>query len=140
MIPEIGRKVLLKVLFKYGFTVQEFGLVKADPTPTDSELVFADLTEATFAGYSRILSSSLIFNDPTLDGSDNGDIISPVATWTSGAVTTPEVIYGMFAVIDLGSDGKHFWWFNRWTAPITISVSGQEIKRKLNFKSNNFTF
>ena len=140
MIPKTGRRALLTCLFKYGFVPQLIGLVKADPTPPDIDLEFTDLTEATFAGYSRIDLTSVTLPEPTIDGSNNGDIISPVLTWTSGTVTSTEVIYGMFAVMALGSLGDYFWWFNRWTAPVTISMPGQEIKRKLNFKANNFTF
>jgi len=109
------------------------GLFKNDITLAVST-VLGDLVEPTFAGYERILAPSLTWPDPSINGDGQGECDSPTINWTlSGDLGTPEDIYGIFVTIIDETVTARLLFAARFTTPVAVAFTGDEVNKKLNF-------
>ncbi len=136
MTGKEGRKFILDKLLVVDANNIYIRLAKNNPSGAPEDVTFADLTEATFAGYSAIHAPA--FPSATLNGSDQGETISPTLTWTSGGgVSGTETIYGLYVDYYDGSFVSHLLEWVPFAAPITISMDGQTIEKKLRMVCGN---
>lgn len=136
MTPKEGRVSFVDLFLGLLPGTMFFHLAKADPSPADENITLADLTEATFAGYSPITGVS--FPSGSLNGSNQGESTSPTLTWTSaGGVSGSETIYGIYMTFgDTSTGARLLQWFP-FASPITISMDGQTIEKKVKILMDN---
>lgn len=99
------------------------GLFDNDPGTITVATVIADLTEATFDGYSAVALSSPVVLPPS------SDIVAakfPACTFTAGASISTVDIYGYYVRANYGG-GDVLLWAEKFVAPITLSIVGQSI-------------
>jgi len=131
MIPDEGLKAAVHTLLKSTGLTVAIKLFKNDVT-IDSATVLADLTEADFPGYASKLTSDIVWLGPDIDGGGLGRMRSPELVWTaSSAPGSPQTIYGIhIIVVDPGPSSRLFF-AEAFAEPIVITLSGDEVKRKV---------
>lgn len=138
MTPKEGRKYILKNLLITHANDLYIRLATNIPAGSADDVELADLTEATFPGYSQL--HAVVFPDPTINGSAEGETESPTLTWTGGGgVVTPETITGLYVVFIDPSFVEHLIFWEPFAASITIAADGEQVQKKLKILDNNYT-
>lgn len=137
MFVNEGKLTVLRYLWRASPPALEIGLYTNTITITDATQL-SDLTEATFPGYARILTSIVAVADPTINGDDQGELDSPTLTWAaSGDPSSPEVIKGMFVRMPNEGAIQKLLWAENFVDDITITLTGDQVQKKINFYDDN---
>lgn len=136
MITDDGALQLLKRFMFDGPTLAKVKLAQNNPGAADHLLVLADLTEATFAGYAAILTSTLPV--PTLNGSLEAESDSPTLTWTASGAGLQTCFLAYVTFIDATAT-ERLYAVGRFSPPQSVVSIGDTINCKFNFFAFNGT-
>lgn len=121
MITYEGR---LQILNKLRAVGGYFLLLYLDSAEPDETTEAADLTEASFTGYS---AASAPFDAASLNGDNDGEMhLSAPVVFTCSGAGSPQVVYGA-ALVDTYGGGNKLMDVKHFPAPITIDDAGQTI-------------
>lgn len=138
--PKVGKKLALRHLF-WNYTSlgsMKLKLAKDIAAVDDDDVVLGDIDECDFDGYAAVSDPG--FEDPTIDGSDRGDMLSDLFTWTAGAgIAAPQTIVGMY-ITEVLDGNETLLWFKRLASTVTLANPDEVFERKLRFKDDDLVF
>ncbi len=138
-----GYKNMMELLFRRntGFAFnREYRLAQNVPSGDPLDVVAADFTECDFDGYAAVQNPTI--DDPTINGSNQGKMVTPTLTWTAGSgisgAQTAKAIYFMSDTEVITGVDKLMWWqeLDPW---VTVASEGEEINQIITFLDRNFT-
>lgn len=129
MFPKIGRTKLIDFLLGVTGPGATFRLTKTDWAGLDQDVTLADLTEADFVGYAPL--AGVAFPAAIVNGLGHGETLSPVLTWTAGALAGPQTIYAAYMTITV-SGSVELIFYRRFGVPESVFNPGDVIQKKMN--------
>lgn len=117
---------LVTGIFKPAAAATKLGLASADFDDTDANLVFADITDASFVGYTPGGNLIATWAGPFIDPVSGRKYVSPTTPqiFTAGAVLGPQTIYGWY----LNDGSGNLLDAGKFDVPIIIDTQFQTIQ------------
>lgn len=138
------RKNIWKFLLQQNVDIwYHMHLVTVNPSPADDDVGLADLTEASYPGYSSLaIGSDLGLAVVGLDGSQRGLLTSSTYTFLGPTSGSPVTVYGYYITLDPAGgtfSGTHLLiaWV-RLATPVVMVDTASTFERILKFLDDQF--
>lgn len=134
MVPKVGREAILDLMLNMGLVTIKFRLAQEDPGVAIANLTLADIDECDFPGYAPLTPT---FPTAGLDGSNRGETLSTLMTWTAGAIVDPQTIFVIYMTYKHGADPERLVWAFYLSPTVTLAAPGEQFLRKVDWLADN---
>lgn len=137
MIVNEGLLALLRYLLRTADVDLEIRLFVNDFTP-DADTELGDLSEAIFSGYAPKQTRDITWDDPTINGDEQGETLGPTVTFTADSgIAFPQDVYGLFITMKDETATTKLLFAHRFGTMITVTNDGDNVVKKLNWFDAN---
>lgn len=99
-------------------------------------VALANLTEADFSGYAYVAVDTLYATPPAINGVNEGEVDSPLVTWTRDTSGSPQTILGLYLTLNIAGADKLIF-MHHFPASITLVNAGEKVEKYVNIFDDN---
>jgi len=134
-----GKLALINGIFRRSEFVPKLHLYKTlggGFTGDNSGVVLANLTEADFPGYAFVALDTFLATAPTINGANEGEVDSPLVTWTRSSTGSPQTVLGLHITLLIAGATKLVF-MHHFATSITLDTAGQVVEKYVNIFDDN---
>lgn len=138
MIVDEGEIAILGLLLRSTEINAQIGLFTNIITIVE-DTALGDLTEATFSGYDRIVSNTLVWPGPETNIDSEAESDGPTVTFEAdGGIAGSEDVTGIFVVITDDEATEKLFMAYSFPDAITVAEEGDQVQKKINWFCTNY--